>query len=68
MKMPSAGVMQHMAETIAHNICFIADEAAEYDMTEEEKQSLYEISDRLLDGTATDEDWLEAVAQLDFAI
>ena len=65
MKMPSVETLQWMATVMARNLRCFANEAREYDITEEEEQNLRDIADRLDAGTATDTDWEEAISYLD---
>lgn len=58
-------VEQFLKWVLIRNLRAFADDADEYGMTEEEQTELYDIADRLEDGTATDEDWKEAIAQID---
>lgn len=61
----TAKVEAFLKQVLIRNCRAFADDAGEYGMTEEEQSNLYGIADRLENGTATEEDWEEAIAQID---
>lgn len=60
-------VEDYIARVLARNCRAFADDADDYGLDADEQEQLYEIADRLDNGTATEQDWYEAVAQLDIA-
>lgn len=58
-------VEQYLKNVLIRNCRAFADDADEYGMTEEEQFNLYGIADRLENGTADEQDWIEAIAQID---
>ena len=60
-------VEDYLARVLARNCRAFADDADDYGLDADEQSELYEIARRLENGTATEQDWYEAVAQVDIA-
>ena len=60
-------VEEYLARVLARNCRAFAENADDYGLDEDEQTELYELAERLENGTATEQDWYEAVAQVDIA-
>jgi hypothetical protein len=58
---------KYLARVLARNCRAFANDADDYGLDADEQGELCAIAERLENGTATQQDWYEAVAQLDIA-
>lgn len=58
-------VLQELTAVVVRNIRGFMGDADDYGISEEEQEEQYDRADRIESGTATEEDWLEALSFLD---